>query len=274
MTDPTYALGRSDDEHARLTEQANFLRPLTERFFKKAGIEPGMKVLDVGSGMGDVAFLLAELVGRDGKVVGVDMDGGALEKGRKRAEQLKLRNVEFIHGDIRTTAVSGPFDAAVGRLVLLYFADPVAALAQIAAQVRSKGIVAFQEMEMNDAAAQATYGDSLLGRVTVAIFRTFAAAGVRVNMGRELVHTYVKAGLGKPELLGEFVVGGGPDFAGYPWLANTMRNLAPMARKLAISLEPLGDLDTLTQRLRSEAAIEKRDFWSPPYVGAFVRVAS
>ena len=76
MTDPTYALGRSDDEYARLTEQANFLRPLTERFFRRAGITSGMKVLDVGSGVGDVAFLLAELVGRDGKIVGVDMRVG------------------------------------------------------------------------------------------------------------------------------------------------------------------------------------------------------
>jgi SAM-dependent methyltransferase len=274
MTDPTYALGRSDDEHARLTEQANLLRPLTERLFKKAGIMSGMKVLDVGSGVGDVAFLVAELVGPDGKVVGVDTDGAALEKARKRAEYLKLRNVEFIQGDIRTTELPGPFDAAVGRLVLLYFADPVGALARIAAHVRSKGIVAFQEMEMNDAAVQATYGDSLVGKVAVAICRTFAAAGVRVHMGSELLHTYVEAGLGKPDLLGEFVVGGGPDFAGYSWLANTVRSLAPMARKLGIPLEPLGDLDTLTQRLRSEAATEKRDFWSPPYVGAFVRVAS
>src|SRR5438876_839260 len=94
-----------------------------------------MKVLDVGSGVGDVAFLVADLVGPDGRVVGVDMDGGALEKARKRAQQLKLRNVEFIQGDIRSTVLPGPFDAAVGRLVLLYFADPVAALAQIAAQV-------------------------------------------------------------------------------------------------------------------------------------------
>ncbi|HEU0067777.1 MAG TPA: class I SAM-dependent methyltransferase [Nitrospiraceae bacterium] len=274
MTDPTYALGRSDDEHARLTEQANFLRPLTERLFKKAGIVPGMKVLDVGSGVGDVAFLLAELVGRDGKIVGVDMDGAALEKARKRAEQLKLRNVEFVHGDIRTTALSGPFDAAVGRLVLLYCADPVAALAHIATQVRASGIVAFQEMEMNSIAALATYGDSLLGKVVETVCRTFAAAGVRVHMASELRHTFVKAGLGEPELLGEFVVGGGSDFAGYSWLANTMRSLAPMARKLGILLEPLGDLDTLAQRLRSEAANERRDFWSPPYVGAFVRIAS
>jgi ubiquinone/menaquinone biosynthesis C-methylase UbiE len=272
MPDPTYALGRSDDEHARLTEQANFLRPLTERLFKKAGIAPGMKVLDVGSGVGDVAFLVADLVGQEGRVVGVDMDGGALEKARRRAEQLKLRNVEFIQGDIRHLALAGPFDAAVGRLVLLYFADPVAALAQIAAQVRPKGIVAFQEMEMNDAAAGATYGDSLVGKVAVTIYRTLAASGVRVNMGSELLRTYVKSGLGVPELMGEFVVGGGPDFAGYSWLANTLRSLAPAAGKVGISLEPLGDLDTLTQRLRSEAAIGNRDFWSPPYVGAWVRV--
>jgi ubiquinone/menaquinone biosynthesis C-methylase UbiE len=274
MTDPTYALGRSDDEHARLTEQANFLRPLTERFFEKAGIAPGMKVLDVGSGVGDVAFLLAELVGPDGKIVGVDMDGAALEKAKKRAGQLKLRNVEFVHGDIRTAALPAPFDAAVGRLVLLYFADPAGALARIATQVRSDGIVAFQEMEMNVVAARATYGDSILGKVVETIYRTFATAGVRVNMASELRQTFVKAGLGEPELSGEFVVGGGPDFPGYPWLANTLRSLAPMARRLGISVEPLGDLDTLAQRLRSEAANERRSFWSPPYVGAFVRVAA
>jgi ubiquinone/menaquinone biosynthesis C-methylase UbiE len=274
MTDPTYALGRSDDEHARLTEQADFLRPLTERLFKRAGIAPGMKVLDVGSGVGDVAFLLAGLVGQGGRVVGVDMDGGALEKARKRAEQLELRNVEFVHGDIRSVALSGPFDAAVGRLVLLYSVDPVATLARVAAQVRPAGIVAFQEMEMNGLAARAAYGDSTLGKVVETIYRTFAMAGVRVNMASELRLTYVKAGLGEPEMSGEFVVGGGADYAGYSWLANTLRSLVPMARRLGISLEPLGDLDTLTQRLRSEAASETRDFWSPPYVGAFVRIAS
>ena len=93
-------------------------------------------------------------------------------------------------------------------------------------------------------------------------------------MASELRQTFVNAGLGEPELTGEFVVGGGPDFAGYSWLANTMRSLAPMATKLGISLEPLGNLETLAQRFRSEAANEARDFWSPPYVGASVRVAA
>lgn len=272
MTDPTYALGRSENEHARLTEQANFLRPLTERFLRKAGLAPRMKVLDVGSGVGDVAFLLAEIVGPEGKVIGIDMDDAALEKAKARAARLHLRNVEFVHGDVRETSLPAPFDAAVGRLVLLYCADPAAALARVATQVRAGGIVAFQEMEMNDRAARATYGDGTLGMVVQTVCRTFAMAGVRVHMAGELRHTFLKAGLGEPEMLGEFVVGGGPTYAGYSWLANTMRSLAPMARKLGIPLEPLGDLDTLALRLRTEAVNESRDFWSPPYVGAFVRL--
>jgi ubiquinone/menaquinone biosynthesis C-methylase UbiE len=272
MTDPTYALGRSDDEYARLTEQANFLRPLTERFFKKAGITAGMMVLDVGSGAGDVAFLLAELVGREGKVVGVDMDAVAVEKARKRAEQMNLHNVTFVCGDCRTVTLPGPFDAAVGRLVLLYCADPASALARIASHVRPRGIVAFQEMEMDEAVMRAALGDSLLGRVVETIYRTFAAAGVRVRMASELRQTFVRAGLGEPELLAEFVVGGGANYAGYPWLANTLRSLAPMSRKLGISLESVGDLETLARRLDAEAADGGRDFWSPPYVGAFVEM--
>jgi ubiquinone/menaquinone biosynthesis C-methylase UbiE len=116
------------------------------------------------------------------------MDGTALEKARKRAEQLKLRNVEFVHGDIRTTALSGSFDAAAGRLVLLYCADPVAALARIAAQVRPNGIVAFLEMEMSDLGARDAYGDSLLGEVVRTIYRTLRrleyASTWRASCGR------------------------------------------------------------------------------------------
>jgi SAM-dependent methyltransferase len=273
MADPIYALGRSDDEHARLTEQANFLRPLTDRFLRRAGVLPGMKVLDVGTGVGDVAFLLAQLVGPDGKVIGVDLDAGALEKARRRAGQLRLENVEFVCADARDATLPGPFDAAVGRLVLLYCAEPAAALARIAMHVRPGGVVAFQEMEMNAAAVRAMLGDTLLARVVEAIYRIFAAAGVRLSMASDLRQTFVAAGLGAPECLAEFVVGGGPDFAGYPWLANTLRSLAPMAHKVGIPLDSLGDLETLTERLRAEAAHEKKDFWSPPYVGAFVRIA-
>lgn len=69
MADGTYVLGHSDAELRRLETQARVKDPITRRFFVEAGVGPGMRVLDVGSGAGDVALLLAELVGESGQVV-------------------------------------------------------------------------------------------------------------------------------------------------------------------------------------------------------------
>jgi len=57
-----------------LVRQAAVLRPSSERFFRASGLRPGMRVLDVGCGEGDVSFLVAELVGPRGSVLGVDVD--------------------------------------------------------------------------------------------------------------------------------------------------------------------------------------------------------
>lgn len=75
--DPGYALPRAREEYDRLGRQAAFLGGTTERLFRAAGIGPSMRVLDVGSGAGDVALLAAELVGPGGSVIGVDVDDAA-----------------------------------------------------------------------------------------------------------------------------------------------------------------------------------------------------
>ena len=74
MEDTDYALGRDNAEYERLIEQARLLEPLTKRVLLAAGISPGMHVLDVGSGVGDVSFLVRTIVGAEGSVVGVDLD--------------------------------------------------------------------------------------------------------------------------------------------------------------------------------------------------------
>ena len=84
---PQYVLGRSETESQRLVKQADFLRPSTERVFRKAGIKEGMHVLDLGCGAGDVSFLAAELVGPTGSVVGIDVDPGVLAVARVRRKQ-------------------------------------------------------------------------------------------------------------------------------------------------------------------------------------------
>jgi ubiquinone/menaquinone biosynthesis C-methylase UbiE len=93
-----YVFGHSPQEMARLEAQARIIDPITRRIFEAAGIAPGMRVLDCGSGAGDVAFLAAELVGSSGAVVGVDRSASALETATRRAAERGLSNVASAKG--------------------------------------------------------------------------------------------------------------------------------------------------------------------------------
>ncbi|HEY8727995.1 MAG TPA: hypothetical protein VIL94_00320, partial [Acidothermaceae bacterium] len=64
---PAYVLGHSDAEIRRLEIQARRIDPVTRRIFTAAGVGAGMRVLDVGSGAGDVALLVADVVGTGGE---------------------------------------------------------------------------------------------------------------------------------------------------------------------------------------------------------------
>jgi ubiquinone/menaquinone biosynthesis C-methylase UbiE len=69
-----YVLGHTDREQYRLIRQARVLAPAREHFLRDAGIVSGMRVLDIGCGMGDVTMVVAQLVGPQGKVVSIDLD--------------------------------------------------------------------------------------------------------------------------------------------------------------------------------------------------------
>src|SRR5215469_11608234 len=142
---PQYALGSTDAEHERLIWQAQRFAPFTERLFREAGIGPGQRVLDIGSGVGDVAMLVARLVGPSGKVVGIERDAKSIVKARARVNEAGLHNVSFNKSDIGKIRNEKPFDAAVGRFILMYLPDPVAALRSISRSVRQGGVLAFPE---------------------------------------------------------------------------------------------------------------------------------
>jgi ubiquinone/menaquinone biosynthesis C-methylase UbiE len=139
-------MGHSVREHDRLTLQAQLIASATRRLLTDAGLAPGMRVLDVGCGVGDVALLAAELVGPTGTVVGVDRDPCVLEQARKRACTLGATTVSFEEGDFRALPSGELFDAVVGRLVLMFQPDPVAALRSVLPHLQPGGIVAFQEV--------------------------------------------------------------------------------------------------------------------------------
>jgi ubiquinone/menaquinone biosynthesis C-methylase UbiE len=270
-TDPAYVFERSTDEYQRLTRQAALFEPMTEGLFRDAGITPGMRVLDLGSGVGDVALLAARLVGPDGSVVGVDVDGSALETARARAGMLGLRNVTFIEGDVRSAATGIDFDAVVGRLVLLYLADPAEALRAIVEHVRPGGVLAFQELDLDPVPSRSFPEGTLWDQTGRLVIETFASAGTHVRMGRQLFGSFIAAGLPAPAMREEAIVGGGYGFAGYAWLAAVARSLAPLMDKLGIASSQQLDLDTLAERIRDDAVARGALVWGPALIGAHTR---
>src|SRR6478736_1912186 len=96
---PTYVLGHSELEMERLRVQARLINPITRQFLVEAGIATGMRVLDVGTGIGETAFLGAELVGSGGTITGVDRSEVALATARERARELGFENISFVQGD-------------------------------------------------------------------------------------------------------------------------------------------------------------------------------
>ncbi|MDH5678799.1 MAG: class I SAM-dependent methyltransferase [Nitrospinota bacterium] len=99
---------------------------------QRAGIQPGHKVLDLGSGTGNPALAAAKIAGPEGRVMGVDVAEKMLEVARRRAKNQGLDNIEFhtCHaGDIPFD--SETFDAATSRFCLMFLPDVPGALKSI-----------------------------------------------------------------------------------------------------------------------------------------------
>lgn len=268
-TDPTYWLERTDAETRRLIRQSGYYEPFTRRFFIDAGLAPGMRVLDIGSGAGDVALLAAELVGPTGRVVGVDLNDAALAVARERARAAGLAHVEFVAGDAREAAVGEGFDAVVGRLILMYLGDPAAALRAFARRLKPGGIVAFQDYTIR----VAWQPDSALWwQVDDWIHAVGRRAGIEMEMGHKLRRAFLDAGLPAPRLRLDARIGGGPDFDGYEEAASVLRSLLPLVLKFGIATAEEVDIDTLEDRLRAEMVAANGVVKMPDLVGAWARV--
>lgn len=271
-TRPTYALGDTDRERRRLMSQADMVRPFTRRLFVDAGIGLGMRVLDLGCGVGDVSLLLADLVGPTGEVVGVDRDTRSLEAARSRAEE--TAHISFIESELEDLEFNGTFDACVGRFILQHLSDPIAAICIAARSVRPGGILAFQDTDLSRP-APTTYPESPLAlRCADALDRVARLVGIERYIGYRYRSFFLAAGLAEPELRMEAVFGGGPDFPGYHVFAETFRSLLPVMERFGVATAADFDIDTLADRLRDEVVANDGVFAYAPLAAAWTRTAT
>jgi len=264
-----YPLGYSAAEARRLEVQGKYLEDLTADVFRRAGITPGMHILDIGCGVGDVSLLAAQMVGMTGSVLGIDRHIASVEIARRRVASLGVKNVRFESADLNSIDTASTFDAVVGRLVLLYQPDPAATLRRLREFLRPNGIVAFQEIDIDMTQVPPS---ELFNRMRSWIIASLQAGGANPNMGSNLLRTFLAAGLPRPTMIAATRVESGPDSPIYEHHAQIVRSLLPLAKRAGVTIPEEIAAEALADRFREDAVVYERATFESRMVGAWTQL--
>lgn len=267
----TYVLGHADAEVRRLLLQGRLYNDYTEHALRMAGLRPGMRVLDVGCGPGDVSLIAARLVGPTGSVLGVDAAPEMIELASARAAEQGLSAVHFKQAGIDTITLDEPVDAVVGRLILMHLPDPADTLRRLRTFVRPGGVIAFSE---NDITGTYSIPDMpLFGQVTSGIVRAFEAMGLSAKFGTTLHTVFADAGLGAPHLTLSTPIGTAADTDMLAYAAEVWRLVSPIAQQNGFAIAEVADIDNnFVPRFREEALAVNALFAMPPMISAWAQV--
>jgi ubiquinone/menaquinone biosynthesis C-methylase UbiE len=248
---PAYVLGHTDHELRRLRNQARLLEPITKRYLQEAGITAGMRVLDVGSGAGDVAFLAAELVGKTGEVVGTDQVPAAVATATDAATARGLSNVQFRQGNPAEMEFDQTFDAVVGRYVLPFQADPAAMLRGLARHLTSGGLLVFHEPDWT--VVRSFPPAPLYDRACRWVDDATRLTGQSWNFLDQACDAFLRAELPAPTVQMQTFVGCTPHID--EWLqavSEIVESLLPAIERLNLATAEEVELSTFHSRLREE----------------------
>jgi SAM-dependent methyltransferase len=157
-----------------------------------ASLHPGLDLLDIGCGPGNITLDLASRV-RPGRTVGIDAASAAIDAARAAAREAGIADVEFEVGDVYALPFAdGSFDVVHAHQVLQHLADPVAALREVRRVGRADGVVAVRD---SDYEAMTWYPESPGLTRWLDLYRTVARRNrAEPDAGRSLLHWAHAAG--------------------------------------------------------------------------------
>jgi SAM-dependent methyltransferase len=190
-------LATGDAAAHRLTLLHALYGPGTRLLLLDAGIRPGMRVADVGCGVGTVTALLAELVSPGGHVVGIDASPEQLAQARDRLAD-QASSVSFVEADaVRTGVPPGQFDLVYCRFLLMHLTEPSRALRNMAALLKAGGILVCEDGDLTSAGSEPP---SALAAFADLFGRLGPVKGVDYTLGRRLYHLIRDLGFPDPEV--------------------------------------------------------------------------
>ena len=271
---PGYVCGHSSGELERLTVQASLYAPFTRSSLVRAGIGPGMRVVDVGCGAGDVSLLAADLVGPGGAVLGLDRSPDAVAAAARRAIERRALHVRFEVADLENWSPDAPVDAVIGRFVLMHQQNPAALLAHLRRVLPRGCLVAFIESDIS-ACRPGTHSrpHSPAYHLIVEWWKAIiAAAGAHLDMGSQLAAAFTGAGFMPPTVEAGSYESGGPDSPMVRFAIDSLRSMLPLATQAGLAAPSEADLNRLEAQLRDELTESGRVLAVPPVVAAWARV--
>jgi len=188
----TYIIRGGIAGRERLRILSRVMRPTSLALLHRAGLLPGMKVLEIGCGGGDLAFDIARIVGASGRVLGTDIDQTKLDLAAREAAEQNLENIAFQFADILASVPAGNFDLIHARFVLTHLTNPLQALKHVRSALRPGGIVVLEDIDFS---GYFCYPDcAALWRYVQLYTETTRRRGVDANIGPRLPSLLVAAG--------------------------------------------------------------------------------
>jgi SAM-dependent methyltransferase len=189
------ATGKAADYRLRILH--DLYGPGTLRVLRGAGLSRGMRVADFGCGVGMVSAMLAELVGPEGHVVGIDFSAAQLAQARERLRS-RGPNTTFVEASACDTGLPREsFDLVYSRFLLIHLTEPEWALREMLALLKPNGILVCEDGDLTSSGSEPA---SALGAFADLFGRLGPARGVDYTLGRRLFHLVQAAGFPAPEI--------------------------------------------------------------------------